>query len=87
MDTQVGHAAVEGQEVGHGAPPGLDGLPAPDARRHPVRGERELVDVDPAVDLLIAPLLFRVPVTGAACDDAYLDTLTAAVEAAVRATA
>lgn len=45
------------------------------------------VDVDLAVDLLIAPLLFRVPVTGAACDDAYLDTLTAAVEAAVRATA
>ncbi|MBO4237808.1 MULTISPECIES: TetR/AcrR family transcriptional regulator [Pseudonocardia] len=45
------------------------------------------VDVDLAVDLLIAPLLFRVLVTGAACDDAYLDTLTAAVEAAVRATA
>ncbi|MCO7193130.1 hypothetical protein [Pseudonocardia sp. McavD-2-B] len=45
------------------------------------------MDVDPAVDLLIAPLLFRVPVTGAACDDGYLDTLTGAVEAAVRATA
>ncbi|WP_075553360.1 TetR/AcrR family transcriptional regulator [Pseudonocardia sp. Ae505_Ps2] len=44
------------------------------------------VDVDLAVDLLIAPLLFRVLVTGAACDDPYLDTLAAAVEAAVRAT-
>ncbi|WP_224391987.1 TetR/AcrR family transcriptional regulator [Pseudonocardia sp. ICBG1293] len=45
------------------------------------------VDVDLAVDLLIAPLLFRVLVTQDACDDAYLDTLAAAVEAAIRATA
>ncbi len=52
------------------------------------RGELpDTVDVDLAVDLLIAPLLLRILVTRERCDDAYLDTLAVAVEAAVRATA
>jgi AcrR family transcriptional regulator len=52
------------------------------------RGELpDTVDVDLAVDLLIAPLLFRVLVVQERYDDADLDTLAVAVEAAVRATA
>ncbi|WP_018331854.1 TetR/AcrR family transcriptional regulator [Actinomycetospora chiangmaiensis] len=44
------------------------------------------VDVELAVDLLIAPLLFRVLVAQERCDDTFLDTLAVAIEAAVRAT-
>lgn len=43
------------------------------------------LDLELAMDLLIAPLGFRMLVMGGASDDAYLDTLTTAIEAALKA--
>jgi AcrR family transcriptional regulator len=50
------------------------------------RGELPaLLDVELALDLLIAPLIFRMLIMDGRSDDEYLDTLTAATEAALRA--
>jgi AcrR family transcriptional regulator len=43
------------------------------------------LDVELGTDLLIAPLAFRMLVMRGRCDDDYLETLTAATEAAVKA--
>jgi len=43
------------------------------------------LDFELASDLLIAPLGFRILITGDRHDDAYLDTLTTAIEAALKA--
>jgi AcrR family transcriptional regulator len=43
------------------------------------------LDLELAMDLLVAPVGFRMLVMGGASDDAYLDTLTAAIEAALKA--
>jgi AcrR family transcriptional regulator len=43
------------------------------------------LDMELALDLLIAPLIFRMLIMDGPSDDAYLDTLTAATEAALRA--
>ncbi|MFF4803330.1 TetR/AcrR family transcriptional regulator [Streptomyces sp. NPDC001351] len=44
------------------------------------------LDLDLGTDLLIAPLAFRVLVLRGSSDDEYLDTLTNAIEAALKAT-
>jgi AcrR family transcriptional regulator len=50
------------------------------------RGEvPALLDLELAVDLLIAPLAFRILVIDGNSDDAYLDTLTNVIEAALKA--
>ncbi|NYI88862.1 AcrR family transcriptional regulator [Amycolatopsis endophytica] len=50
------------------------------------RGElSDRLDRELAVDLLIAPLVFRILMVHGDSDDDYLDTLTAAVEAALKA--
>lgn len=43
------------------------------------------LDTELALDLLIAPLIFRMLIMGGTGDDVYLDTLTTAVEAALKA--
>jgi AcrR family transcriptional regulator len=43
------------------------------------------LDLELAVDLLIAPLGFRILIIDGNTDDAYLDTLTTAIEAALKA--
>ncbi|MEV7391367.1 TetR/AcrR family transcriptional regulator C-terminal ligand-binding domain-containing protein [Streptomyces sp. NPDC091215] len=43
------------------------------------------LDLDLGTDLLIAPLAFRVLVIQGSSDDEYLETLTNAIEAALRA--
>jgi AcrR family transcriptional regulator len=49
------------------------------------RGELSAaLDLELAADLLIAPLGFRVLIMGGESDDAYVDTLTAAIEAALK---
>jgi AcrR family transcriptional regulator len=45
------------------------------------------LDLELAADLLIAPLAFRMLVMDGTSDDNYLDTLTAAIEAALKAAA
>ena len=45
------------------------------------------LDRELALDLLIAPLIFRMLIMAGPCDDAYLDTLTTALDAALRAAA
>jgi hypothetical protein len=45
------------------------------------------LDLELAADLLIAPLGFRMLVMNGISDDDYLDTLTAALEAALKAAA
>ncbi len=45
------------------------------------------LDLDLGTDLLIAPLAFRILVTQGRSDDEYLETLTTAIEAALRAAA
>jgi AcrR family transcriptional regulator len=42
------------------------------------------LDTELALDLLIAPLIFRVLIVDGNSDDAYLDTLTTAIEAAMK---
>jgi AcrR family transcriptional regulator len=50
------------------------------------RGELpERLDMELALDLLIAPLVFRMLIMDGPSDDGYLETLTAATEAALRA--
>jgi AcrR family transcriptional regulator len=50
------------------------------------RGELPVaLDLELAADLLIAPLGFRVLIMGGESDDAYVETLTAAIEAALKA--
>jgi hypothetical protein len=57
-------------------------------RRAVARGElAEGLDVDMANDLLIAPLYWRMAVVPGAVDGAYLDRLTAAIVAGLRACA
>ena len=43
------------------------------------------LDLELALDLLIAPLIFRILIMDGASDDEYLNTLTAAIEAALKA--
>jgi hypothetical protein len=43
------------------------------------------LDLELATDLMIAPLALRMLVTRGSSDDAYLETLTTALEAALRA--
>ncbi len=43
------------------------------------------LDMELALDLLIAPLIFRMLIMNGTGDDAYLDTLTTALDAALRA--
>ncbi len=45
------------------------------------------LDMELALDLLIAPLIFRMLIMDGDSGDAYLDTLTAAIDAALRAAA
>lgn len=52
------------------------------------RGELPtLLDLELALDLLIAPLVFRILIMDDTSDDDYLDTLTTAIEAALKVAA